>query len=145
MYIRIKDFEENIFGGRFISYANTRELAEIIRNYQDNDESSYVKIEKNDYIVYFDNGTDNFIYVPFSTLPNDKLRRLCIEQNWFNDASNSQYNRLFEANENDENTLDDIVSMIFICTDNTDKYTIKKVLDNRIREYINNIYSDKEL
>lgn len=63
----------------------------------------------------------------YSTIPNDKLRELCIKNNWFTCGSNSQYEKLFQANK-DRFTADQIATIIWVCSDNADRNTILATL-----------------
>ena len=63
----------------------------------------------------------------YSTIPNDKLRELCIKNNWFTCGSNSQYEKLFQANK-DRFTADQIATIIRVCSDNTDRNAILATL-----------------
>ena len=63
----------------------------------------------------------------YSTIPNDKLRELCIKNNWFTCGSNSQYEKLFQANK-DRFTADQIATIIWVCSDNADRNSILATL-----------------
>ena len=54
----------------------------------------------------------------YSTIPNDKLRELCIKNNWFTCGSNDQYNKLFEGNINGFTPME-IATVIWMCSDGT--------------------------
>jgi len=63
----------------------------------------------------------------YSIVPNDKLRELCIKNNWFTCGSNSQYEKLFEGNTNGFTPME-IATIIWICSDNTDRNSILATL-----------------
>lgn len=63
----------------------------------------------------------------YSIVPNDKLRALCIKNNWFTCGSNSQYDKLFEGNTNGFTPME-IATIIWLCSDNTDRNTILATL-----------------
>lgn len=63
----------------------------------------------------------------YSIVPNDKLRELCIKNNWFTCGSNSQYEKLFEGNINGFTPME-IATIIWLCSDNTDRNTILATL-----------------
>ncbi len=52
----------------------------------------------------------------YSITTPEQLRTLCISKNWFTNGSNSQYEKLFYANENGC-PLDEIATIIWLCTD----------------------------
>ena len=54
----------------------------------------------------------------YSIVPNDKLRALCIKNNWFTCGSNSQYDKLFEGNINGFTPME-IATIIWLCSDGT--------------------------
>lgn len=49
-------------------------------------------------------------------LSDEKLRQLCIENDWFTYGTNYQYEKLFYANEMGC-PIDEIASMIWLCSD----------------------------
>lgn len=49
-------------------------------------------------------------------ITNEKLRQLCIENDWFTYGTNYQYEKLFYANEMGC-PIDEIASMIWLCSD----------------------------
>lgn len=63
----------------------------------------------------------------YSTIPNDKLRVLCIKNDWFTCGTNTQYERLFQAN-TDRMSVETIATIIWICSDNTDRNAILATL-----------------
>ena len=63
----------------------------------------------------------------YSTIPNDKLRELCIKNNWFTCGTNTQYERLFQAN-TDRMSAEAIATIIWICSDNADRNSILATL-----------------
>lgn len=52
----------------------------------------------------------------YSITTPDELRALCIKNNWFTRGTNTQYERLFEANEADC-SIEEIATIIWLCTD----------------------------
>lgn len=63
----------------------------------------------------------------YSTIPNDKLRELCIKNGWFTCGTNTQYERLFQAN-TDRMSAESIATIIWICSDNADHNSILATL-----------------
>lgn len=63
----------------------------------------------------------------YSTIPNDKLRVLCIKNDWFTCGTNTQYERLFQAN-TDRMCVETIATIIWICSENTDRNAILATL-----------------
>ena len=63
----------------------------------------------------------------YSTIPNDKLRVLCIKNDWFTCGTNTQYERLFQAN-TDRMSVETIATIIWICSENTDRNAILATL-----------------
>lgn len=49
-------------------------------------------------------------------ISNDALRRLCIKNNWFTNGTNSQYEKLFEMN-NQLAPIEQIATVIWLCSD----------------------------
>lgn len=49
-------------------------------------------------------------------ITNEKLTRLCIKHQWFTEGTNTQYDKLFYANEMGC-PLDEIVTIIWLCSD----------------------------
>jgi hypothetical protein len=49
-------------------------------------------------------------------IDNDKLRNLCIEHDWFTCGTNSQYEKLFEMNEQGA-AIEQIATVIWLCSD----------------------------
>lgn len=49
-------------------------------------------------------------------ITNEKLRQLCIENDWFTYGTNYQYEKLFYANEMGC-PIDEMASMIWLCSD----------------------------
>ena len=52
----------------------------------------------------------------YSVTTPDELRSLCIRKNWFTCGSNSQYDKLFYANENGC-SIEEIATIIWLCSD----------------------------
>lgn len=63
----------------------------------------------------------------YSIVPTDQLRELCIKNNWFSCGSNSQYDKLFEANTHGF-TTEQIAIIIWLCSDNADHNSILATL-----------------
>ena len=63
----------------------------------------------------------------YSTIPNDKLRALCIKNNWFTCGSNAQYDKLFEGNTSGF-TAEEIATIIWLCSANADRNAILNTL-----------------
>lgn len=63
----------------------------------------------------------------YSIVPNDQLRELCIKNKWFTCGSTAQYDKLFEGNTNGFTPME-IATIIWICSDNTDRNTILATL-----------------
>lgn len=57
----------------------------------------------------------------------EKLRGICVREDWFTSGDMSQYDKLFELNK-DSATLDELVLVIWICSSGVAKEQIKKVL-----------------
>lgn len=51
-------------------------------------------------------------------IDNLELRSLCIKNNWFTCGSNSQYDKLFEMNEQGA-SISDIATVIWVCSEDT--------------------------
>lgn len=49
-------------------------------------------------------------------ISNETLRRLCIKNNWFEEGTNSQYDKLFYMNENGA-AIEQIATVIWLCSD----------------------------
>lgn len=49
-------------------------------------------------------------------IDNDKLRSLCIQHDWFTCGTNSQYEKLFEMNEQGAG-IEQIATVIWLCSD----------------------------
>lgn len=67
-------------------------------------------------------------------IPNEDLRTLCIKMDWFTCGSNRQYERLFQANTMGM-SIDDITTVIWICSDEVPKYKIRETLIKAQKEY----------
>ena len=61
-----------------------------------------------------------------TVMNNDKLRSLCIKNNWFTCGSINQYNKLFYANENGC-PLEEIATIIWLCSD--EKWCRRDILE----------------
>lgn len=63
-------------------------------------------------------------------MTNERLRQLCIENNWFTCGDNCQYDKLFTANQYGA-PIEELVTIIWLCSDsNVWKEDIEKVLRN---------------
>ena len=56
-----------------------------------------------------------------------KLRSICIANSWFTDGSITQYNKLFELNNNGA-SLEELALVIYICSSNATQENIIKTL-----------------
>lgn len=57
----------------------------------------------------------------------DNLRALCIRNNWFEEGTNTQYDKLFRANESGA-TIDEIATIIWLCSDE-EQWCRRDILD----------------
>ncbi len=61
-------------------------------------------------------------------MSNEKLRSLCIKNNWFTCGTNSQYEKLFQLNE--ENApAQDLALVIWVCSEGWEWLDIVKALE----------------
>lgn len=67
---------------------------------------------------------------------NEKLRKLCIDKGWFTCGSNHQYDKLFDANDNDA-PLNVIATIIWVCSEDVTR-------GNIILEIIDSIDRDND-
>lgn len=74
----------------------------------------------------------------------DKLRSLCIKNNWFTCGTNAQYEKLFYANETNA-TIEEIVAIIWVCSEECDKTAILAELRKAEIEYENVLYGLTDL
>lgn len=59
----------------------------------------------------------------------DRLRALCCKNGWFTEGSNTQYDALFETNEDgSEDALFAMMGMIWICSER-EKHSLKEITD----------------
>ena len=56
----------------------------------------------------------------------EALRQLCIKNDWFTEGSNSQYEKLFYANENGC-PIEEIATIIWVCSD-SEKWCRRDIL-----------------
>lgn len=74
----------------------------------------------------------------YSVTTPENLRMLCIQNNWFTEGSNRQYDKLFYANENGA-TIDEITTIIWLCSDTdaggTCRRDIKETLAEEAADY----------
>lgn len=59
-------------------------------------------------------------------ITNEKLRQLCIENDWFTYGTNYQYEKLFYANEKGF-SIEEIATIIWLCSDE-EKYTRENII-----------------
>ena len=62
-----------------------------------------------------------------ATITRNTLRQLCIENDWFTCGDNSQYEKLFEANDLGVPT-EQLATMIWICSDDVEYDEILEIL-----------------
>lgn len=65
----------------------------------------------------------------------DELRSLCIRKDWFTCGTNSQYDKLFYANENGC-TLEELATIIWVCSDDVSPREILEELTAVKDEYL---------
>lgn len=54
----------------------------------------------------------------YVTIPNFRLRELCIKQNWFTCGTCEQYDKLFLMNESESGfSANDVITAIWLCSD----------------------------
>lgn len=61
-------------------------------------------------------------------ISNNKLRQLCIENNWFTCGDNEQYEKLFSENRKGTNT-ERLALIIWVCSENCSEAKIRTILD----------------
>lgn len=72
----------------------------------------------------------------YVSIPNEELRKLCIEKGWCDNADNSQYEKIFYANENRHYfSLDMLSVMIWICSDGYEEWQVYDILLSAKTEY----------
>ncbi len=59
-----------------------------------------------------------------------EVRALCIKNNWFTNGDNTQYGKMFDRVA-EHADVEEIATLIWICSDNADKKDIVKQLANR--------------
>ena len=74
----------------------------------------------------------------YSITTPDELRMLCIRKNWFTCGSNSQYDKLFYANENGC-PIEEIATIIWLCSDEDCRRDILEELTVAHEEYLESI------
>lgn len=67
-------------------------------------------------------------------IPNENLRMLCIENDWFTCGSNRQYEKLFQANRFGA-TIEQLTLIIWLCSDDVPNYRIREILEKAQKEY----------
>ena len=63
----------------------------------------------------------------YAITSNEALRELCIKNDWFSCGTNSQYEKLFYANDQGF-SIEEIATIIWLCSDNRDKSDILEEL-----------------
>lgn len=63
----------------------------------------------------------------YSITTPDELRSLCIRKDWFTCGSNTQYEKLFKANE-ELASIEEIATIIWLCSDD-DKHCRRDILE----------------
>lgn len=63
------------------------------------------------------------------------LRAICIRKHWFTSGTNEQYEKLFYANQNGY-TLDEIATIIWVCSDVENRQEIVDVLSDIQEAYL---------
>ena len=63
----------------------------------------------------------------YTVTTTENLRSLCIKNNWFTEGTNSQYEKLFYANEHGC-SIEEIATIIWICSDSEEWYR-RDILD----------------
>lgn len=74
----------------------------------------------------------------YATVDTETLRTLCIKNNWFTCGTCEQYDKMFEANKDAYTSVDEIVSMIWLCSDDCSKGDIASAINDAIEEYRKN-------
>ncbi len=64
-------------------------------------------------------------------MSNEQLRSLCIKNNWFTDGTNSQYEKLFQLNE-ESATIQDLALVIWVCSEGWEWLDIVKAIEAKI-------------
>ena len=71
-------------------------------------------------------------------IPNEDLRRLCINKDWFTEGTNKQYEKLFHANKLGA-SVETLATIIWLCSDNTQLqnrlYAIRDTLTEAADKY----------
>lgn len=84
----------------------------------------------------------------YSVTTNEKLRSLCIKNDWFTQGTNRQYEKLFYANAACA-PISDIVTIIWLCTDTSEgskwcrKY-IRDELEKAHAEYLRELEQEDD-
>jgi hypothetical protein len=52
----------------------------------------------------------------YTVTTTDNLRMLCIRNNWFEEGTNTQYDKMFRANESGA-SIEEIATIIWLCSD----------------------------
>jgi len=66
----------------------------------------------------------------------EELRNLCIRNNWFTSGTSTQYEKLFQLNEDGQTTLSEIALIIWVCSDDTDRDEITSQLIEAKDDYV---------
>lgn len=80
--------------------------------------------------------------VRYAIAPTSELRNLCIKNNWFTAGTCSQYEKLFELNQQPVN-VKDIALVIWLCSDEVDMNEIFDKLVDAKADYHERIYGGK--
>lgn len=90
-----------------------------------------------DGIVSRCNGSEMLLHSDYAVTSPDKLRQLCINNDWFTCGDTDQYEMLFDANRKSA-SLDEMATIIYICSDATkhSKRDILSKLAKSRKEYI---------
>ena len=69
----------------------------------------------------------------YSVTTSEELRCLCIRKNWFTCGTNSQYDKLFYANENGC-PIEEVATIIWLCSDD-EVHSRRDILDTLIETW----------
>lgn len=56
----------------------------------------------------------------------ERIRRLCIEKNWFTGGDNDEYEKMFKASHT--MPVDAVAAMIYVCSENVEHEEVLKAL-----------------
>jgi len=71
---------------------------------------------------------------------NEELRNLCIKHHWFEHGTNSQYEKLMQANAEGV-SVEEIATIIWLCSDHNKEFILYILKQTHI-EYLKSISSD---